>query len=286
MESGVHTVNGLLPKLARRPSWPFEMNDQSPQAKGLAGWWPLVRTEALITPEMSGHLQPAILNNMPADWHYDPELGDTLNFENITAADSLATQQWLSTGYYPSERTRALMGWMYMDTSAGDGWASLGIFETPDRRCYIGFNVDTNRYRAGLGNSFQTTIAPLGETLQFRRWYHIGIAADGVIATIYFNGKPTDTVQTSFSGTAVADIWMGLRNDPATGDTDTLDGRVTDVRVYEDVLIDDAFMAQVYNPRTRWDLYKPYRSVFYSWVTPVYRTRRIQSYPTPHPRGL
>lgn len=225
----------------RRPEWPFSLNRQSPQAQGLIGFWPLVGTAADLATVGYGE----VVNG--GEW-----VGSTLGAQslNLTAA---------STQYVSVPTSRLL----------GDFTASFWVKRNADRGLDAGisksnsaepapFDIYWNggawQYYVGDGIGGYTFIAATsiaGPGV----WEQVTVTCVGANSApmeIYLQGVLRNTGNTFRFNDLGNAIQFGSRGDLFTA----LDGQIAHVALWNRVLSPTEIWA-LYDPATRWDLYKP-----------------------------
>ncbi len=236
------------------PKWPFTINMESPQAKGLAAWWPLTDGAVAKPIELAGNsvfeatigsgltsthntfgLGLAFTGSQGLRYTQSPQLK---NIENNTGlGQGVSMTAWVKTN---SSHQGSIVG---RNAGAGqkDGpWfiiqvaQSLQVFNGAS-----GVQSDTDIYAVNTWNLVGFT--------------HEQKATD--LVTWYVNGAIAGaTDELVLVLTASTDPWY-IGVDPRDGAGINLDADIFDIRVYNRVLTPQEMLA-AYVPDTRWDLYE------------------------------
>src|SRR5262245_29711944 len=75
-----------------RPAWPFELNDQSPQAQGLAAWWPCVHPGGNRLFDLFSSKRMMALRGS-VNWKASPFGGPSLYFDAVSGDTMVADGQ-------------------------------------------------------------------------------------------------------------------------------------------------------------------------------------------------
>jgi len=250
----------------------FEINRDSPQAKGLVGWWPSTsRTKTLH--DLSGYKNHGGLNANVV-WRTNPFLGGhSLEFNatdtevEVPASPSLNIQNDIT-----------LTAWIKIpDTDIPTGDENI-VAEAANGNLwdYQLFLVPLSGNAGFAFYSDNTTPTSILSSINYSAGvFHLITATRiGGTVTLYTDGLFDNSGSfTGAFGATSRTIRIGWSQD--SGDTERFDGDLTDVRIYNRGLSAAEVWALV-NPSTRWDLYKPIftRAIRKSTVSvPVQLTR-------------
>lgn len=254
-----------------RPFHGFSLNRDSPQARGLLGWWPLTEGGGLAREYIAS--RNGTYENNPA-WQGNPSAGFAPKLDGTTAdiaadyrafdlSQSFSISCWFfCTG--GNNTYRNLASHRRNNAASAGEYAFLIGDGAAGNALYIVI-VDS-------GIAFRSNAAG-GTAIQLNTLYHaIGVFdAENDEARTYLNGR-IDVRTTGFTYTMSAAAAMTFRIGAAsTGVIESLvdlfPGAIWDVRLYNRALTDqDAWM--LYDAETRWDLYwMPHRVVTVAPVT-------------------
>lgn len=246
----------------RKPSWPYSINRGSPQAQGLAYWWPGDPAGGKTLFELVRG-SDGTLTNGPA-WVPGPEGGMVI--------DGDATDDYIVFPQTGFANPSSVFWWFRPDdTSAGDRRAvgvaagSVGGFIRQN---------GTVLQALDTGGGTWTTIVSGIEV----GWQHVGAVYLGSgSCTGYRNGNPGST-----AGSTTPTIWQ---SQPWTYGAAYLGAYgsyfgacIHDLRIYR-TEVPASTIAAMYDPATRWDLYyQPGRRAFsLPGVTPGGLLLRLQT---------
>jgi len=246
---------------AQRPLGPFTVNRDSPQYQGLAHWWPLTA-------------HPTIASGAEAFF-------DRVGFEHGTVRDAALSfrsdvevlggpdfteNPLIQVGTLDVPNTAEFMAAAWFRADGHDAFRDERVFSkqtSPASNDHI-FMMSTilsasTRVRFRLRNNDVTTTLIGPTTLNDGQLYHFAIWYDGTNMKIYLDGEEEAT--TGFTG--AIDTSSSMKVSIGAGDdTGTFgqkwDGLITHVVMY-DWAPPPSFMFNLWNPRTRWDLYYPLR---------------------------
>lgn len=249
------------PAHGNRPAGPFSLNVDSPQAQGLVAWLPLTA--------WSGTRNMAIGTSTPAPVNAPAAVGVPLHgsgHQFVRASD-----RYLNLGdptalqFSGAAATFSLSIWYYLaSVPPGDDILIAKDADTGGRSYTLDVDADAGARMYVNGGTNSNFIAPEGRAAQAGDLRHVcgtvdqnslGVALyiDGVLDQ--FQGQPT-TVDT-----ATAPVLIGRRS--YSGFEGPFDGVLWDARIYNRALSDEAVW-QLYDPQTRWDLYRvPSTRVFF-----------------------
>lgn len=243
------------------PNVPFELNKDSPQVKGLMGWWPMLGSRgANVLRDFSGHGNDGAFKGIgePA-WVTDGERGSALDFDGADDYVDIAHSAELNigTGGY------ALSAWIYPHNLGTDTFYDQIIFlkyQDINNRFYFQFRkANWFQFGAGVGGEFYySDDSSLTPGFSENQWQHLLVVIDRTTDLIYVyrngvlvgTGDAIDAEGIDISNTGYARIGM------AWYEAIQFDGLIADVRTYNRTL-SAAEAYQLYAPQTRWELYRP-----------------------------
>jgi len=236
----------------------FGINRDSPQANGLVGWWTglgrggwgLLR-DALGRYNMTAYNSPTIAGS---------EFGPVVLFDD-------ASSQYL----YSSTPVRTvapvtLACWFRCDDATTGDQALVGLSsETED---YDGWwlllETSDNKVQARLNGSGATDQAETSTSFSENTWHHaVAVFASDTLRVAYLDGggKGTDTASNTPS-TVENTTLGGIYYAPGPAVDGVFSGCIAEARIYNRVL-SDAEVSALYVPRTRWELYRVPKRVWY-----------------------
>lgn len=241
-------LRSSLTVIGARPSGRFGINPESPQAKGLVGWWPIAPWAPTMEMIAGYHIQSN------ANGLYRPQFNglvlDTTNVAGTHSANPLVphttrfTSDFAEGGFYWS-----FSCWVRpLTTTPGD----CGVFSKWDGNGWMLY-IDSSQ----IPRAYTGTIHADGATRLINnpdRWYLLTGTQDSRGAgsiNIYVDGVLDGTTGTSGSVNSTCDIEWG--NYSSSGGTPN-DIQVADCRFYGRPLA-PAEIWTLYDPKTRWDLY-------------------------------
>ena len=237
---------------------PIGLNPESPQAKGLVGWWPTIASRgSRVLRDLSGH-------------GFDGDFGAGVRSPLWTSADIPGAILDLGNGDDPRE----VVVPHHPDLDFASGNQDFSVF------VWVKLNVlgvfgsimskedadnDGYRFRIRSSDLLQFSINAIdigGDTaLVAGRWYHAGCVinriGDGIL---YLNGIQ-DSGGDAVSGEALSttsNLHFGTRSHDGVSE---IDADMGEIRIYNRALSADQVW-QLYEPSTRWDLYRPLRPRF------------------------
>lgn len=237
------------------PNVPFEVNTQSPQARGLAAWWPFLGNQGATTPlrDRVGIYDLTFYNG--PTWQNYAERGPALLF------DDASTQYLQRTGTPITVPPLSFSFWMNTDANNLDQMA-VQVFASAAATNYYAVwfensgDVVSANTRGGEGSYFaQTTSSYTTNT-----WLHIcAVFASYSHRAIYLNAGSKDTDTNTATPSGINSISVGKRGEYST---QYCSAAISDLRFYNRAL-SDAEVWDVY--QNRWELYRPARRL---WLVP------------------
>lgn len=248
------------------PRWPYTRNEDSPQAEGLIGWWPMAHPGGSTLYDLSGRGGHGTLTNMEStDWEANRfggqllSLGGTNEHVNISPMSHLATARGSFSCWFQS--TTDNLGTLFGVSNTGANtacWLLSGNGATAtltDEIITIACNnAGVTGNRVGFVTSTRTILFdgnPHHITVTAGGTY--GIIIDGIDRAITVGAGADDGQWFNRSG--VNDVQIGMVEiGGGVGNIQPLVARVWDVRVYDRAMpASEAF--GLYDPETRFDLY-------------------------------
>ncbi len=222
---------------------PFEVNYHSPQAAGLVAWWPTIasRGQSVLREIVRGPQLDGVFNGSIA-CGADAELGAAVNLSG-------------STTYVQSAFTKATLGsrltisfWFRHAVTNHDkgifSMAGAAISGSP-WLLLQGQGTPSVRWLLLGGYRFLHPIV-------LSTWHLISLTYDGATWNSYLNG----VAATPYSGALGTGV--GTYTFWGSGWNGYYAGRIADARMYNRAL-SAAEVYQMYDPATRWELYRPQR---------------------------
>ena len=257
-----------------RPNWPYTLERDSLQARGLRWWWPgpeLLNAGAVRCREMlrGAHLT---MSSPGADEGRHPALGRCWRFGS-------GLMSRMSVSLVGSTGPQAISVWIVPTAAAVassqkiilDSYSANGVrieLRSGTVRAYM----STTGSAWGVGADSQSAVVA-------DRPYHLGLVLAQGQYSLHLNGRwqnsiGTGNVAINQDGYTFADYRSGGY---------LFDGLIADLRVYwgEDAVGVDAtysrLMRHLYDPRTRWELYaKPSRRLVLSVGEPTVNSTRVR----------
>jgi hypothetical protein len=230
---------------ANPPVGPFEINRASMQGMGLVGWYPpgAFPNMAGGIPNMAGGDRAAVVGSL--GWVYDPVMGWGPDYVASTA-------NYINCGNSPALNPTTAMSitaWINADSVAEQ---YLVDRDSETGRSYS-MRIYANRLYLLIG--ITGLLGGLGPILETGKTYLLGVSGNatqgwtGYTNGVYFGAgawvAPSATTTTTKIGRGGYSGYEAPYN-----------GRVGDVRIYNRAL-SGAEHWQLYDPQTRWELYKP-----------------------------
>jgi len=235
------------------PNVPFERNINTMQSAGLVAWWPPDRHPGIGygVPDMAGNL-PAVLTS-GLGWKYDSVFG--------WAWDYVANEAYyLNAGNSELLNPTGAMSiscWFNTDAPSNEG-ALVARDHDHDRSYILVLASAKLSFYCGGGVGLYGAVGP---NLATGRSYLGTIAGDPTRNwNLYLDGVLIGSMAWSAPKISDHNTSIGRREYPSS--QIAFDGRIGDVRIYNRCLSAQEVW-QLYDPITRWELYKPLRRL---WV--------------------
>lgn len=243
-----------------RPTGPFTLNKDHPQAQGLKAWWPMWERGGYVH-DWSNNLY-TLTPSGGVVWRPDQNQQATDTFtrrsHGMVPYFASASSQYLQhAGAVVSSEPLSLVSWCLVDDTVSN--------YTP---LSIGANAGTARHQITLlaaGRLIRATSinsagagadASATRSYMSNEWNHVAAVFVGAAdRRVYANGtaKGTDTTNIVVSGLDRTTI--GARYNAGTLGA-FLNGRVSDSRIYNKALADEEVLG-LFDPSSRWALYYP-----------------------------
>lgn len=235
-----------------RPYWPFTVNRESLQAKGLTHWWPFNHPYGNRLYELSGHGHHGTLNFGPA-WQQDEFAGPVLHFDGTDDNVSLPRSY--------DFQVMTIAGWFKRDVIDADH--SIITNTIGALRYGFGFDVRSTNFLRFVAVEFNGALNfdVQGTTsIAANRWYHAAVVLEGPNVgndvILYLDGveegRDDQEKTLDYSGALLPKIGQW----GVTQLQNRMEGSIADVRIY-DRPMGPSEIRHLYAPATRWDLYQP-----------------------------
>jgi hypothetical protein len=239
----------MRPLRYSRPPQNFTLNRESAQARGLIGWWPTNNNErdGKVLLDYSGYGRHATVTN---DTNY--QIIATQNeYGRCLTTNAHSAEPYFQVLGMPAHAKASYVFWVRAHVNTNWGFTG-GVTWSGDKRWIDFYSGDpyesTLVLRYGVGNS---------TSLQNNKWYHVAICHNAGTwldwsgyARAYVNGI---LVNSSYATVPISGTFL-LGHNIVQGMSRHFD--FLDWRVYDHGL-SSAEVWNLYNPETRWDLYKP-----------------------------
>ena len=243
----MRTRNGGWP-FPHPPNTDFDINLNSPQADGLVFWLPLFGPRRVPYLDRVNGLELTPYNS-PV-WTPDGWIGNALVFNS---GDS----EYLEVDSAPASDVPFTMAcWFYSTADTYDALMWLGDKDNQSQyhSLYLaghiaGDPIGAATYDGGSATASTTT----GYSLS--TWHHAcGVWTSATSRAAFIDGGSKGTDATNLSPSGLDRVAIAALRDSSP--TSYMDGRIADARIYNRALCDEE-VAELYNPRTRWELYQP-----------------------------
>lgn len=229
------------------PNVQFELNEDSPQAEGLVGWWSTLggRGGNIVPDPVRGN--SADLTNNPT-WSLDPIMGWGLELDSDDAVLVPRNPSVID----PPEDSFSLAVWIRWDGEDGSDYQTVAAKRAnwPNVQWQLTYEEATNNllWQSGVGSRILPALQVGGR--------HIVVTQDTANARCYFNGELVDTeASINWAGAAANPVGIGALWSGAVWMAG-LNGAIYDSRLYERIL-PPSLVWQMARPPTMWELYRP-----------------------------
>lgn len=231
---------------------PFELNTDSPQATGLVAWWPTLASRgSAVLEDRAAHGYRMSLVSGTVSWVADPLLGCPFQFDGAT---------WLAPlNNMPVPSLPVTLVFWHKPVSTTE----TGLFDSAPGVAGTFRNAELS---GGMA-SWQGSANRAAMSMTAGAWNHHVITfwhnGDRMI-TIYKNGVFLSTTTASVGGSTVFG-WTRFRIGGQGDSLEAYHGSVADGRVIQGQP-SPSVIWQMYDPATRWDLYRPLRRFWPAFV--------------------
>ena len=240
----------FLPDGNHAPKWPFTLNRDSPQARGLVGWWPLTEGGGPTQRDLSGFGRNTSFKAGTETWEKtslgsSAVLFDDASSEYLQTDKAVVTARPFTMSCWVNSNDDSIlqMAMTISDISSTTNFAWLALAGAT-----AGDPVDCAMKD---GSGIVGTVTSTGYTVG--KWHHIvGTFGDEIAAYIDGGSKTTTSVKTP---TNIDRLSIGRVHRAGTAPA-YFSGSIFDARIYNRVLSDQEVF-DLFAPPTRWDLYKP-----------------------------
>lgn len=234
----------------RAPEGVFELNRESPQARGLAVWLPLLNVS--LVDKSRGFI---FTQNGGPVWVADRQYGQALSFNGTT--------QYLSAGAVLTATPITMACWFLTADNTNSFTAmSIGTAGSANNfhQMQIAGSIANDPIRAQSKVSGTTVAAASTTGYSVNVWQHgCVVFASATDRRAYVNGGSEGLDVTSRAPAGLNTTFIGAM--PGVTVTSFMIGSIADVRFYNRAL-SPAEIYQLYDPATRWELYRPMRRMW------------------------
>jgi hypothetical protein len=253
---------------SRRPRGPLVVNLASPQMNGLVAWYPAHPFTLATGNGWNNALNTRypMTNGGGATVKYDQLMGRSFLF------DDAATQYFTIGSAILTAAPLTLAAWVMSDDSASS-IAAIDLHNPASLNFRNGFMLVLDNTTDGQGvtavtsSSTATSAAQTTTDYVVGKWEHacaVFASATDRRAFLNASGKTTETTSRVPSGISNASIGRISSSSPIY----YCSGAISDARIYNRALSDfDVY--QLYDYKTRWELYYPIGRVSYFFANPV-----------------
>lgn len=237
------------------PRWPFSLNRQSIQARNLVACYPMLawETDAKLR-DLTDNARHIVTVGSAPVLNGRSSLGrPSMTFDGV---DDYCELQRFDTWMTASDGAWSCWARPLSNAyeGASPGYEIQGVFA--ENGGYVGIVVGD--YGGATGQAFHAYCYDGGNpivsssVINIYEWYHVMATLGGGNLSLYINGKSVGSTATS--GPQVISGLLYLAN----GYGGITNIEIADARIYSTKPSDDAIW-QMYDPRTRWELYRPVR---------------------------
>jgi len=242
-----------MPRLIHRPQGPFVLNQQSPQARGLAAWWPFMASRGSAGPIRDlTHGYNAAQNNSPM-WVTHGEMGQGLRF-------IAASSQYLNTLVNPFSESVPPFTMAAWVRYIGDGQTSSYCLSLDIEGIDIALGYAAfSGWRGKIHEVELTDWAEPDDNI-----HHLALVSYSLTDhRLFRDGKEVDSSSSAITLQTPSKVELGRRV--------FVLGEYWEGDIYSAAVWNYALSYsknhQLYDPATRWDLYKPLVPTPYWQVT-------------------
>lgn len=237
-----------------KPRWPFTLNRESKQARGLIGWWPGAAPGGPTLFDLSGYGKHGTLTNFASPYTatsgwirgldggsalYCDGTDDFVNVgDNFGGMTAMSVALWFQTPSIPGVDVRAVAG----------KWGNEAAFDSSDA-WVLNYGVFQGiRWFLGGPNA-----GAVSGTMLTNTTYHAVGTYDGAAVKLYVNGVLAASNAASGTINAASGTNCYIGGEVASSGGGKLIGWVDDVKIYNRALSATEVWRQ-YDPKTRWEL--------------------------------
>lgn len=250
----------LRPRLSGFPTGPFEINRNSAQAAGLDAWWPVINNRMML--DFSGNQHNITFPGSTNDPAFSmiPEVGPALLFDGnddylaVPSLDAYTFSSFTISCWYRSNQTSSTDD-QYIIVNENTVNSDIVAFGPTDD----GGHTDQLRLRMNGPVASQDLFYSTTDIVDMVL-HHLAATWDqpsGAVR-IYVDGK-LETSDTYTSAAIQPNETFYIGDQP--GNTEQVNGWLSDLRIYNRALSANEIY-QLYDPATRWELYKPRKPIF------------------------
>ncbi len=259
------------PPPERAPQWPFSLNHDSPQARGLVAWYPLVSATQGLDLGGRGH-HGTLNNNAFASPMLKGFSSEGVEGAGTSSVDRVNLPPLVDLGFAdPYGGPISLELFAHVRTVSTRGAAFQGGAADGADGIYLYYEATANAWRFATET---WNVTPAEGAVAVGETAHIVCTWDGTTNRIYINTVEGSTgSSTATFPTFQATYWL----DGFTSSARALDGWVKDGRIYNRVLSEADVKDRFF--RNRWDLYwQPLeQTYFFPADAPLFRNYSLPS---------
>ncbi len=244
---------------------PFTLNKDSPQARGLAGWWPMLPGGGRVLRDLSGFGNTGTSNSFPT-WIRDANRGVTLDFDGIDDFIDAGTGISLNV-----TKNFTISTWIKADDPSPATVIISKVTDGNDKQYNL--TVISGRLRLEYEKSGNNYFLDTATDLISTDWIHVALTiSESLTAKMYLNAveRASDTGLTEVTAVASNPVNIGKRG--GVDNDRFFAGAIDDMRIYNRALT-AAEIYQILSPSTRWDLYRSLDSLLFSISRRIFITR-------------
>jgi len=254
------------------PNQDFELNQDSPQAKGLVMWLPMGVNRQTGQSHIDRVRGMRFTESGTPEWVTDGERGFSLEFDD-------GSSEYLENGNAVVSAAPYTYAALVNSDNAGVNQTVLGVgigggFQYS--RLYLHGTAPGDPVRFQVTDGGGGTITSTTTGYSANTWHHIAaVAAAADDRAVFIDGGSKGTSAVARAPAGLDTTRIGTH--PALL-TDYMSGRISDARIYNRALSD----AEVYNLYSKpWDLYKPVQRTWAGWAeaeeeAKAFRVRRYK----------
>ena len=268
--------------MGRRPQWPFTTNMDSSQSQSLKVWVPMGVPKSGGEKDLVKDIAYAATGT---NLKVEQDLGIVRDFE-------FGSSEYLSyNGAEVTATPLTVACWLVIESFGSSPITLLSLHNsgsTTQRECFLLFlDQTTNNVKFLVGaatNAGTATDDGLLPAMSTERLYHAaGVAKSSTSRFAYRNGYPGGQSTTSRTPSGINITHIGAEGFTA-GPGRFFDGRIGDARIYSREF-NHSEVWELYDPRSRWELYYPLGRKLYAFNPPAVVGRTTKNTRS-HPLGV